>query len=311
MRKSYAHDGFPGWRIKRLILALSVLIIPTVASAAVMPVPLPCNRDMGACWKPPLTSRWQYQLQGDNAYASTDGINLNITSVPFTGGAGVQPTIFYIDLYAPDNTQNTAAVNAIRVLNKDGERTMWAICYLSAGTWEPWRLDADKFPASLKGKSVSGFRNEKWLDIRRWDLLGPIMQERAKKCRDTGFDGIEWDNVDGYTNETGFSLKAGDQLFYNANIANLAHAVGLTVALKNDIGQASQLLPYFDYAINEQCQQYKECGMLKPFVDAGKAVFQVEYNLATSNFCPAANSANRNAILKTVDLFDTAWTPCR
>ncbi len=85
------------------------------------------------------------------------------------------------------------------------------------------------------------------------------------------------------------------------------------MALKNDIGQAAQLLPYFDYAINEQCQQYKECNMLKPFVDAGKAVFQVEYKLATSSFCPAANAtlANRNAILKTVDLFDTPWTPCR
>ena len=83
------------------------------------------------------------------------------------------------------------------------------------------------------------------------------------------------------------------------------------MALKNDIGQAAQLLPYFDYAINEQCQQYNECDMLKPFVDAGKAVFQVEYKLATSNFCAAANSANRNAILKKVDLFDTPWTPCR
>ncbi len=60
----------------------------------------------------------------------------------------------------------------------------------------------------LKGKSVSGFREEKWLDIRRWDLLGPIMRARAEKCRYAGFDGIEWDNVDGYTNKTGFPLTA-------------------------------------------------------------------------------------------------------
>ena len=126
-----------------------------------------------------------------------------------------------------------------------------------------------------------------------------------------GFDGIEWDNVDGYTNKTGFPLTYQDQLIYNANLANLAHQLGLSVALKNDVGQVGDLWPYFDYAINEQCQQYNECATLDPFRVAGKPVFQVEYKLATSKFCAKANSANRNAILKTVDLFDAPWTPCR
>jgi hypothetical protein len=40
-------------------------------------------------------------------------------------------------------------------------------------------------------------------------------------------------------------------------------------------------------------------------------VFQVEYKLSTSKFCPPANAANRNAIVKTFDLFDLPWTPCR
>jgi hypothetical protein len=63
-------------------------------------------------------------------------------------------------------------------------------------------------------------------------------------------------------------------------------------------------------AINEQCQQYAECAALDPFLAASKAVFQVEYQVGTGSFCPAANAAGRNAIAKTVDLFDVPWTPC-
>jgi len=64
-------------------------------------------------------------------------------------------------------------------------------------------------------------------------------------------------------------------------------------------------------AVNEQCQEFDECAALDPFVSAGEAVFQVEYHGATSGFCPAANTADRSAIAKTVDLFDTPWTTCR
>ena len=45
----------------------------------------------------------------------------------------------------------------------------------------------------------------------------------------------------------------------------------------------------------------------------GKAVFNVEYKLATSKFCPQANSSsyNFNSILKNVNLYDVPYTPCR
>jgi hypothetical protein len=39
----------------------------------------------------------------------------------------------------------------------------------------------------------------------------------------------------------------------------------------------------------------------------------VEYKLATSKFCPQANSSsyNFNSILKDVNLYDIPYTPCR
>jgi hypothetical protein len=258
-----------------------------------------------------LNARWQYQLQGVAGYDSTGGINVGISATPYTGGAAVHPSVFDIDLYTDqaisgnNTTLNTAAVNAIHAAGGK------AICYVSAGTWENWRVDANQFPASVLG-AKNGWPGEKWLDIRQTSILLPIMEARVQKCRQAGFDGVEWDNVDGFSNRTGFPLTAQDQLVYDASLANLAHSYGLTVALKNDVEQLPDLAPYVDYAVNEQCQQYNECdGYTTYFINAGKAVFQVEYKLSQAKFCAKANAGNRNAITKTFDLFDTPWTPCR
>jgi len=60
--------------------------------------------------------------------------------------------------------------------------------------------------------------------------------------------------------------------------------------------------------------QYKECDYPAPglpgWTASGKAVFEVEYKSSSFN-CTKSNGWNFNAILKTVDLFDTPWTPCR
>ena len=126
-----------------------------------------------------------------------------------------------------------------------------------------------------------------------------------------------------YTAAHGLKLRPHTKTHKSLRLARMqleAGAAGLTVALKNDTDQicaqgsgstCGGLTRWFDYAVNEQCQQYRECSKLDPFLSAGHAVFQVEYKLSTSKFCPQANSANRNAALKTFDLFDTPWTPCR
>lgn len=288
------------------------ILVPLNPATAAPPPPAPSPCSGSSCWHPTLNSRWQYQLQGVQAFASTGGIDVNIASAPFTGGPAVRPSVFDIDLYVDPaiagnaSTLNTAAVNAI---HGNGGR---AICYVSAGTFEPWRPDASSYPDSIKGRSVSGFRDEKWLDIRQTGVLFSILDARVAKCAQAGFDGVEWDNVDGFSNRTGFPLTAGDQRFYDESLANMAHAHGLTVALKNDVEQLADLGAYFDYAVNEQCQQYNECGAYATnFTGHGKAVFQVEYKLGLTKFCPQANAENRNAIKKTYDLFDTPWIACR
>jgi hypothetical protein len=90
--------------------------------------------------------------------------------------------------------------------------------------------------------------------------------------------------VDGYQNNPGFPLTSSTQLDYNEFLATEAHSRGLSVGLKNDLDQVGALQSSFDWALNEECSQYSECGTLAPFTQAGKAVFHAEY----SSGCPAA-----------------------
>ena len=144
----------------------------------------------------------------------------------------------------------------IETLHQDGRSV---ICYFSAGSYEDWRPDEADFPASVRGKPLDNWPGESWLDIRQIDTLSPIMGARLDLAVQKGCDGVEPDNVDGYSNDTGFPLTAAHQLAYNIWLAEEAHARGLSIGLKNDLDQIPELLPYFDWALNEQCFEYEEC----------------------------------------------------
>jgi hypothetical protein len=133
------------------------------------------------------------------------------------------------------------------------------------------------------------------------------MKERLDRAVARKCDGVEPDNVDGYTNQSGFPLTAATQLDYNRFLAREAHARGLSVGLKNDLEQVNELLPDFDWAMNEQCLQYDECQLLAPFIAAGKAVFHVEYGgqALAQTVCPKTRPLGFSTLIKKLDL--DAW----
>lgn len=195
-------------------------------------------------------------------------------------------------VYEVDYEVEPAVVDALH------ERGRRAVCYVNAGAWEEWRPDVDAFPASVLGKPLAGWPGERWLDIRRLDALAPIMVARMEVCRDKGFDAVDPDNVNGYTNPSGFPLKARDQLRYNRWLAATAHRLGLGIALKNDGEQAQALEPVFDFAVVESCFKYRECELYLPFVRARKAVFAIEYGLPPARFCKEARKLGIQALFK-------------
>jgi len=69
--------------------------------------------------------------------------------------------------------------------------------------------------------------------------------------------------------------------------------------LKNDLSQILQLAPKFDFAINEACQQYTECGLYSPMKAAGKPVWNVEYSSSTfAALCPMQATYGLRSIYK-------------
>lgn len=184
------------------------------------------------------------------------------------------------------------------------------ICYFSAGSYENWRPDAKSFPSSVIGSALDGWPGESWLDIRQTSILVPIMSARMDLAVQKGCDAVDPDNVDGYTNRTGFPLTSAQQLTYNRALASEAHKRGLAVGLKNDLSQVSGLLDAFDFAVNEQCQEYNECNQLLPFISHNKAVFGIEYSGTQTTVCSQANKLNFDTLLKHLSL-DSYRVACR
>jgi hypothetical protein len=253
------------------LLALALLVLGLAA---------PEGAGAASYWTAPVNATWQWQL-----------------SVPID--QTVDASVYDIDLF-----ENEASV--VASLHAQGRHV---ICYMDAGTWEGWRPDASKFPASVLGKADPGWTEEKWLDITKLSIIEPLMEARFKLCKEKGFDGIEADNVDGWQNSTGFTITAAEQLTYNEWLANTAHALGLSIALKSDTQQIPELVPYYDYSVDEECVEYAECSLLEPFVKAGKPVFEVEYAKTPSQFCAETNALGLMAMQKGKEL--EAWNaPC-
>ena len=215
----------------------------------------------------------------------------------------IDADMFDLDLFDTPAT-------TIQTLHESGAMV---ICYLSAGTWEDWRPDQEDFPSDVIGKRYAGWPGERWLDISQMETLTPIMHERLQLCKSKGFDGVEPDNIDGFTNDTGFELTEEDQLRYNIWLAEEAHRLGLSIGLKNDPEQASALQKYFDWALVEECFWEGWCNDLQPFIDAGKAVFAAEYSdtgIQLEEICNQAKELRINVLFKNREL-DNYFEICR
>ncbi|WP_307853447.1 endo alpha-1,4 polygalactosaminidase [Kitasatospora sp. RG8] len=233
----------------------------------------------GSRWQPTPGLAWQWQL-----------------------GGGVDQSVD-VPVYDIDGFETDAAT--VAALHAKGRKV---ICYINAGSWEDFRPDSTAFAKALQGDG-NGWKGEKWFDIRKIDQLKPLMASRFDMCRSKGFDAVEPDTIEAYNQNSGFPLTADDQLRYNRMLAGLAHERGMAIGLKNDLEQIPALLPDFDFAVNEECAQFNECARLSPFVQAGKAVFHVEYKLGTEKFCEKTKSLGFSSMQKKLEL--DAWRkPC-
>ncbi len=290
--------------------AIATYVLQATASAAA-PSPVACDATKGACWKPALNARWQYQLQGVTAYASTGYINVNVSAVPYTRWRSREAVCLrhrpvsgpvarweQLDDQQRRRDRHPRSGRESALLHQRG-----LVGELATGR-------ECVFPASVLG-SKNGWPGEKWLDIRQTSVLLPIMESRVQKCVTVVTTGSSGTTSTATRTGTGFlsrlpirsttirscEPRAQVRLDGRAEERRRARRTSPPISTMPSTSSVSS---------TNECTNYTTY-----FVANSKAVFQVEHMGSTSKFCPAANAANRNAILKSVNLFDTPYTPCR
>jgi hypothetical protein len=262
-----------------LTIILSSACAPLLPEVETMPPKSTPSSTASSWWQPQARLSWQWQINGTEVD----------TSIP--------AAVYDIDLYVdPD---------LVAGLHTRGVKT---IGYISVGSWEKWRPDVGDFAPEVLGNDYEGWPGERWLDIRRIDLLAPILRARLDLCKESGFDAVEPDNMEIYTNPTGFPLIYQDQLEFARWLAQEAHARGLAIGQKNAPDQIADLVDLYDFAITEDCFVQGWCQAMLPYIAAGKPVFAAEYTDTGVDFAAACAWGKDNGfsfILKNRDL--GAW----
>ncbi len=210
----------------------------------------------------------------------TSAADMGTGKTAYTGATApaTDPTVYDIDAI-----QNPAST--VTALNSKGFHT---ICYIEVGTAGNYYSTTDE------GVPTTYF-------------------DQLQAAGDLGSNDLD-ETYNGNEGNTGFSISMAQEESYMINLSNYMHSIGLAWVGKNldDTGDsyAADMHPYADAVISEQCSQYSTCNLLSSYF-GNKAIFNAEYSLSTSQFCPADNSNGINGTLFSVNLNGSLRTPCR
>jgi hypothetical protein len=304
---------------------LSVLLVAAIgalshqpADAATSPARAPVALTSGAStWWHPTSSgpnngpEFQWELGHPlnlNRRADMGTGRLNAA-----GQASTKPTVYDID-----DIENTAST--VTSLHSRGAKV---ICYVEIGSAGDYYAAADEgipvsYYAQLKaagdlGAKMAGYP-EYYLNIKAPSAVSIIESMIRQQCANKGFDAVEPDIDDSYTDKTGFNITEAQNVVYNQTLAAYVHSLGLAWGQKNgdnDPAFSKALEPTTDFLLTEECSFYETCGIVTPpYVQAGKLVLDAEYTndwgykISTDlgKFCPADISGGISGTLFTADL---------
>gem|GEM_PF-1095924 len=292
------HGSTGALRLNEPIVGMAAATAAATAAAAAAPG----GGSGGSWWTPPLGNvPWQWEIAHPLDLTNASDMGTGVTT--YLGAPAPDPVVYDIDGF-----DNTAAT--VSALHAAGDH---AVCYIEVGAAENYRPDYSLFPASTLGNTMPGYPNERYLDIRSAAVVGIIEARIVQQCSAKGFDAVETDIDESYTSSTGFPLTRAIEEQYMTTLANFMHSVGLGWWIKNpdDTGDsyAADMEPLADAVLTEQCNQYNSCSLLSTY-QGHKAVFNAEYSLAPSVFCPTDNAAGFNGAEFDVAL-DGIRAPCR
>src|SRR4051794_25325509 len=218
----------------------TVAVPATSAPSATTVTPTTVARSGGQDdrWVPGTMSPWQWELGHPLDLASAKDMGTGVKDA--AGKPAPDPVLYDIDGF--DNPPATVAA-----LHAEGKHV---VCYVETGAWEDYRPDAAQYPASVLGNAMDGYPSERYVDIRS-EAVVAIVKARIRMCAEKGFDAIEPDIDDSYQESTGFPITQADNVKFNTTIAEYAHGLGLSIALKNgyEPAFAAAMEPVVDFVL--------------------------------------------------------------
>ncbi len=291
------------WLPRSVILVLVVTLCLSFQS-----VP---HAQASSWWTPSLGNQpWQWELSHPLRLSNARDMGTD-DKLP-NGTHAPDPVIYDIDgIINPKST--------VAALHAQGKHV---VCYIEVGAAGNYYSAADEGlsttyydqlrSAGVFGRKVPGYP-EYYLNIRSPATVSVIESMIAKQCAAKGFDAVETDIDDEYTDNSGFALTKGVEEQYMTTLAIYMHGLGLGWWIKNPDdtgdGYASDMYPLADAVLTEQCNQYATCGLLSAYL-GHKAVFDAEYHLKTSSFCSTDDRRGFNGAKFNVGLTGIR-KPCR
>jgi hypothetical protein len=263
----------------------------------------------------------EFQWELDHALNIHSASDMGTGARDAAGRTAPNPTVYDID--GIDNPASTVAA-----LHALGDK---AICYIEVGAAGNYYPAAEEhlrtsYYAQFKaagdlGKSVPGYP-ERYLNINAASTLSIVEAMIRQQCAAKGFDAVEPDIDDSYTDSTGFAITETENISYDKTLGAYAHGFGLAWGQKNgdnDARFSAALEPTTDFLIDEECNYYQTCSTVAtPYVRAGKLVLNAEYTddwgsdtaADLAKFCPADEAGHIDGTLFTTALAGQR-NPCR
>jgi hypothetical protein len=237
----------------------------------------------GAWWHPTASGpnngpEFQWELDHPLNVNSASDMGLGATNL--LGNQASAPTVYDID-----GIENPAST--VRALHALGDKV---ICYIEVGAAGNYYSASDEglavtYYQQLQnagdlGSAMSGYP-EYYLNINAPSTLSIIEAMIQQQCAAKGFDAVEPDIDDSYTDATGFDITEADNIRYDEALGAYAHSLGLAWGQKNgdnDPQFSEALEPTTDFLLDEECNYYQTCAIVAaPYVQAGKLVLDAEY----------------------------------
>lgn len=237
-----------------------------------------------ATWWQPTDSgpnngpEWQWEL--DHPLRVGNASDMGVGATNAAGQVAASPTVYDID-----GIENPA--RTVSALHGLGDKV---ICYVEIGS------AGNYYSAAQEGIPVTYFDQlrragdlgarmpgypEYYLNINAPSTLSIVESMISQQCAGKGFDAVEPDIDDSYTDNTGFSITEAQNAAYDNTLGNYAHSLGLAWGQKNgdqDPSFSRMLEPVADFLLTEECNYYHTCATVAaPYVAAHKLVLNAEY----------------------------------